>query len=137
MRRFPARMPDRGKTGGDSGRSRRPGRDGFTLPEILVVLLILIIGILPLAIVQTRARTEVRRADRLTQALVLAQGQLEEMKAAGFGNAAPDSGQTGQLHWWASVQDVSFGLQQINVRVTWYDGARDQNIQVSDLMSLR
>ena len=127
--------------GGRAGRtrapSRLPDRSGFTLPEIMVVLVILAIGIMPLAIVQSRARVQVRHADRMTQAVVLAQTQLEAMKGAGFGNAAPDSGQAGQLSWRTSVQNVSFGLDRIDVTVTWFDGRRDQNIQVSDLMSMR
>jgi hypothetical protein len=103
----------------------------------MVVLLILTIGIVPLAMVQSRARTEVTRSDRVTQALTLAQTQLETMKGAGFGNAAPDSGQVGQLRWWSNVNNVSLGLDRIEVTVTWYDGARDQTVLMSDLVSLR
>ncbi|MFH1842664.1 MAG: type II secretion system protein [bacterium] len=113
------------------------GRDGFTLTEIMVVMMILAIGIVPLAMVQSRARVEVRRSDRLTQAVNLAQTQLEQMKGAGFGNAQPDSGQTGVLQWRSNIQNVSFGLDQIQVQVMWFDGARNQNIVVSDLMSMR
>jgi prepilin-type N-terminal cleavage/methylation domain-containing protein len=112
-------------------------RDGFTLTEILVVLMILAIGILPIAIVQSQARREVQRSDRLTQAITLAQAQLENMKGAGFGNAQADSGQAGPLAWRTDVQNVSFGMDQIRVEVTWFDGARDRTVQVSDLVSMR
>lgn len=120
-----------------SRRRRWPGRDGFSLTEIMVVLMILGIGIVPLAMVQSRARTEVTRSDHLTQAVVLGQTQLELMKGAGFGNAAPDSGQADQLRWWTNVQNVSFGLDRIEVTVTWFDGARDQTLQMSSLLSMR
>ena len=114
-----------------------PDRDGFTLVEILVVLAILTIGILPLAMVQTQARHEVSKSDRFTQAITLAQSQLEQMKGAGFGNAVPDSGQVGAIQWRTAVQNVSFGLDRLEVTVNWFDGARDQTLLVSDLVSTR
>ncbi len=114
-----------------------PDRDGFTLVEILVVLAILTIGILPLAMVQTQARHEVSKSDRFTQAITLAQSQLEQMKGAGFGNAVPDSGQVGVIQWRTAVQNVSFGLDRLEVTVNWFDGARDQTLLVSDLVSTR
>ncbi len=114
-----------------------PGRDGFTLVEILVVLGILTVGIIPLAMVQTRARREVSKSDRYTQAITVAQAQLETMKGEGFGGAAPDSGQVGQIQWQTNLQNVAFGLDRIEVTVTWSDGARNQALQVSDLVSMR
>jgi len=114
-----------------------PGRDGFTLTEIMVVLLILAIGIMPLALVQSRARTEVNRSDRMTQAAALAQARLEIMKGAGFGNAQADSGQVGQLQFATQVQNVTFGLDRIQVTVNWFDGRSNQSLVVSDLLSMR
>ncbi len=114
-----------------------PDRDGFTLVEILVVLAILTIGILPLAMVQTQARHEVSKSDRFTQAITLAQSQLEQLKGAGFGNAVPDSGQVGAIQWRTNVQNISFGLDRLEVTVNWFDGVRDQTMLVSDLVSTR
>jgi len=124
---------------GKAGRGRKflPGRGGFTLTEIIVVLGILAIGILPLAVVQSRARRDVTRSDMYTQAITIAQSQLEQMKGRGFGNAVPDSGQVGQIQWWANVTNVSFGLDRYDVTVIWPDGTRNRTIQVSDLCSMR
>ncbi len=120
-----------------SRRARLPARDGFTLPEIVIVLLVLTIGILPLAVVQSRARGEVQRSDRYTQALALAQSQLEQLKGAGFAAAAPDSGQNGTLRWRTAVDNVGFGLNRIRVTVTWQDRTGAQTVQVAGLQSMR
>jgi prepilin-type N-terminal cleavage/methylation domain-containing protein len=126
--------PWQASTGKAAASSRR---DGFSLVEMMVVLVILVIGILPLAIIQSQARHDVSRSDRFTQAITVAQRQLELMKGAGFGNAAPDSGQTGQIQWSSSVQNVAFGLDRIAVTVTWQDGLRNRTLQVADLVSMR
>jgi prepilin-type N-terminal cleavage/methylation domain-containing protein len=120
------------------GRGRpKLGRDGFTLTEILVVLAILVIGILPLAILQSQARHEVNRSDRLTQASTLAQQRLEEMKGLGFGNAAPDSGWVGPLQWSTNVTQVALGLERLEVSVIWRDVTGPRTLQVADLISMR
>ena len=114
-----------------------PAREGFTLVEILIVLAVLSIGIIPLALVQSNARREVGHADRYTQALALAQSRIEQIKGLGFGSAAPDSGDTGQLRWVTDVQNVSFGLDQVGVTVFWTDGRTDQSLRMVSLVSLR
>jgi prepilin-type N-terminal cleavage/methylation domain-containing protein len=115
----------------------RPGRDGFTLTEIMVVLVILTIGILPLAMVQSRAHQEVNDSNRYTQAITVAQDQLERMKGLGFSNAAPDSGVVGAITWRSRVVPVSFGLERLEIVVTWVEDGGNQNLTVADLVSMR
>jgi hypothetical protein len=98
---------------------------------------ILSIGIVPLAVVQSNARREVGHADRYTQAIVLAQSQIEQAKGAGFGNAVPDSGDVGQLRWVSDVRNISFGMDQVGVTVTWNDGRVDQTLRMVSLVSMR
>jgi len=112
-------------------------RAGFTLPEVLVVMVILAIGVIPLTIVQTQARREVQETDRYTQAVTVAQQQLEWAKGLGFGNAAPDSGQVGQVAWRLNVTDVAFGLQRLQVQVEFQQGAQPDTLRMGCLVSLR
>lgn len=112
-------------------------RDGFTLVEVLVVLMILAIGLLPLALIQHSSRREVGTADRYTQAMVLAQRQLEWAKGMGFANAAPDSGQDGILTWRTDVDDIDFGLRRLRVTVIVPQRNQADTLRVASLVSLR
>lgn len=121
------------------GTGRLPGfgREGFTLVEIMMVLMILAVGVLPIAVIQHRARKEVSEADRYTQGIVLAQRELERMKGMGFGNAVAANGQVGNITWASTVTNVSFGLDRIAVTATWQDDNGQRTLTVSDLVSMR
>ena len=115
----------------------RTKQTGFSLVEVLVVLMIISVGILPIAVVQHRARREVSEADQYTQALNVAQAQMERIKGQGFGVAASDSGQAGRIVWNAQVTNVAFGLDRIQVTTSWNNGDGTQSLTLADLMSLR
>ena len=112
-------------------------REGFTLPEVMVVMVILAIAVIPLTIVQTRSRQEVQEADRYTQAVTVAQQQLEWIKGQGFGNATADSGMVGQVAWRTTVQPVSFGLERVDVEVRFPQGALPDTLRMGCLVSMR
>ena len=119
------------------GRLPGLGRGGFTLVEIMMVLMILTVGVLPIAIIQHRARREVSEADRHTQAIELAQLHLERTKGMGFGNAVSDSGSAGHVNWAVRVTNVSFGLDRVQVTTTWQNDGQQESLTVSDLVSMR
>ncbi len=112
-------------------------REGFSLVEILMVLMILTVGIIPLAVIQHQARQDVQESDVYTESLNVAQSQLERIKGLGFGVATPDSGMIGNIQWTARINNVSFGLDQVEVTTTWTGGGGDQTITVADLISIR
>lgn len=118
-------------------RGPRAGREGFTLVEILMVLMILSIGILPVAVIQSRARKEVSEADRYTEAINIASAQLERIKGMGFGVAAPDSGASGNVNWNAQITNVAFGLDRIIVTASWQNEGTVESMTVTDLVSMR
>jgi len=119
------------------GRIGRPGRDGFSLVEILMVLLVMTIGILPVAVIQHRARREVSESDRYSQAVTVAQAQMERIKGRGFGVAAPDSGSEGQIDWVCTVTNVSVGLDRVEITASWNSAQGPESLTVADLVSTR
>jgi prepilin-type N-terminal cleavage/methylation domain-containing protein len=97
---------------------------GFSLVELMVVLVILAIGLLPLALIQTRAQQDVFESGQYTEALQVAQMQM-------------DSGLVDSYRWRTTVNNVSFGLDQIIVEVQWKEKGRQRNIQIMDRLSFR
>jgi prepilin-type N-terminal cleavage/methylation domain-containing protein len=110
---------------------------GFSLVELMVVLVILAIGLLPLALIQTRAQQDVFESGQYTEALQVAQLQMEMAKSMGFGNVPPDSGLADSFVWRTTVTNVSFGLDQIIVEVQWNEKGRQRNVQIMDRVSFR
>ena len=118
-------------------RAAQVDRAGFSLVEIMMVLMILAVGILPIAVIQHRARQEVTEADHHTQAIAVAQAELERLKAQGFGNIVAEGGQTGVVTWVAQVNNVGFGLDRLTVTTTWNNKGDVESLAVSDLISMR
>ncbi len=115
--------------------SRR--EDGFTLVELMVALVILTIGLLPLAFVQTRAQQDVFDSGRYTEALAIAQLQMEETKSLGFGNAPTDSGTVDNYQWVRNVQNVGQGLDQITISVNWNERGDQRTVRLINRISFR
>jgi prepilin-type N-terminal cleavage/methylation domain-containing protein len=115
----------------------RVGSEGFTLVEIMMVLMILTVGVLPIAVIQHQARQEVSEADRYTQAIQVAQLHLERIKGMGFGNGVSEGGSAGQINWNAQVTNISFGLDRISVTATWLNDGQQETLTLTDLVSTR
>jgi len=118
-------------------RTPGPGRAGFTLVEIMMVMLVLSVGVLPIAIIQHHAREEVSESDIYTQGLQLAQFHMERTKGMGFGGAAADSGTVGRVDWVVRVTNLSFGLDRIDVTTSWRNDGQTESLTISDLVSMR
>ena len=59
------------------------------------------------------------------------------MKGLGFGNAATDTGEVGGVKYMTSVTNVSFGLDRLEVTVSWQDGAQESSLTLADFISMR
>ena len=118
----------------DNARNIRSG--GFTLVELMVVLVILTIGLLPLALVQTRAQQDVFESGQFSDAIQVAQLQMESAKSLGFGNIPSDSGVVDNVYNWnRNVQNVSLGLDQITLTVAWSEKGKPLRSQLASWAS--
>lgn len=110
---------------------------GFSLVELMVAVILIAIGILPIAAVQSGSTRDVVATGQHTRALSVAQGQMEVARAAGFGVAATDSGQTGVYSWRTDVNTVATGLVQVDVTVTWTEQGTPRTLELNNLISTR
>ena len=120
-----------------NNRIPKVNREGFSLIEILMVLMILTVGVLPIAIIQHHARGEVSESDRYTQGIELAQFHMERAKGMGFGGAVADSGATGHVQWSLTVTNVTFGMDRLEVTTTWQNDGVEESLTIADLVSMR
>jgi prepilin-type N-terminal cleavage/methylation domain-containing protein len=116
---------------------RLPHDRGVTLVELMVVLVLLAVGLLALAGVQTRSSRDVDATGRDTRALSAAENHMEIARAAGYLGAVADSGQTGVFTWNTQVDSVGIGLRRISVRVTWSEKGRARSVQLDNLVAAR
>jgi len=110
---------------------------GVSLVELMVVVVVLAIGIIPIALVQTGSSRDVVKSGQRTTALNIAQNQMERIKNLGFNAAATDSGAVGQYAWAATVTNESAGLNRVAITVNWQEGSRPQTLQLDNLLSTR
>jgi prepilin-type N-terminal cleavage/methylation domain-containing protein len=113
------------------------GNRGITLVEVMVVLVVIAIGIIPIAVVQSHSSRDVVKSGQRTAALNVAQNQMERIKSLGFTAAASDSGSAGPYNWRAIVTNQSLGLNRVTVTVSWMEGANASTLQVDNLLSTR
>ena len=110
---------------------------GVTLVELMVVMIILAIGLLPLAFVQTLSQRDVFHSGQRTQALNIAQMQMERARNLGFNSAVPDSGSTGPFMWRTHVESAGVGLNLVTVTVQWQERGDERAVTFRNLLSWR
>lgn len=110
---------------------------GVTLIEIMFVMIILAIGILPVAAIQSRSHRDIYDSGQRTEALNIAQLQMERTRNMGFNNAVPDSGLVGSFGWNTQIVPQTPSLSSVVVTVQWPEGQDIQTIQLRNLISSR
>jgi len=123
-------------------------RKGFTLVELVVAFLILVIGVTAILELVSQSALNARYAKDKTTATVLAQQKLEELLAqidlvpgeteGDFGDAYP------QFRWRAQISEVGdsmvstesgTGLLHIAVIVEWQDRGQIRSVQLETLQA--
>ncbi len=117
-------------------------RRGYSLVELVAALTILSLGVMgALTLFSTCLRST---ADSLnyTQAVLLAQGTLEETVAEGQLMAGSETGDFGTAHprhsWEVEIEDTDqLGLMQMDVIVTWTERGREHQYVLTTLVAER
>lgn len=104
---------------------------------MMVVLVVVAIGIMTLSGVQTRSSVDVYSTGRDTRALSLAQARMEAVRAGGFANVAPDTGQADGFTWQTQVDSLSDDLFHVGVTVAWDESGEARSLQIDNLISDR
>jgi type IV pilus assembly protein PilV len=107
------------------------GRKGFTLTEVLVGLVILVVGILAVAAMQISSTKGSSFSNHLTQATVFAQDKLEHLKNLSYNDSNLSSGQHNEgilsgtifSREYHIVEDAGNSMKTITVTVQWTDRA--------------
>lgn len=116
---------------------RRPGEAGFSLVELMVVLVFISIGILALSSVQLTSFTDVYATGRHTRALDLAQTRMETARAVGYTSAQSDSGAVDGFAWLCLVDSGGVALKRVATTVSWVDKGRTRSVRLMSLISAR
>jgi type II secretion system protein I len=116
----------------------------FTFIEVIVALTIVSISLLALLKLHLLSINMADRAEITSQAILLAQEKIAEVAAQGYPKLMAQSGIVDKnnvpLHWQIKVTDLKqpelekaniTGLRQILVDVTWNQGKKYKNIQMS------
>ena len=115
-------------------------RAGFTLPEVLVVLAVLGVGVLSVLSLQVSALRGDARAERLEAGVALARAEMELWRSAGRRVLGRGTCVTASAHGMACEVEVTpcaitarggvncspgipaGSLDRVDVRVTWWEG---------------
>jgi len=87
-------------------------KDGFTLLEVLIALLILGVALLGMALMQINAINTNKTGNDITQGTLLGEQRLEEMKAQAFDQITTSTGISGGSPDTAAITSPSFPAGQ-------------------------
>jgi prepilin-type N-terminal cleavage/methylation domain-containing protein len=121
------------------GASRREGSRGFTLIEMMVVILLLGVGMMGLAaLTATVSRANVQSSE-LTTASTLAQTQIESSRAQPYASIVAGSdartvnGVSYSRSWTVASDNPASGLKTIVVTVSWTSRGKTHNTTLSTI----
>uniref|UniRef100_A0A7C4KFG1 Type IV pilus modification protein PilV n=1 Tax=Anaerolinea thermolimosa TaxID=229919 RepID=A0A7C4KFG1_9CHLR len=120
------------RRGVENAIARRKREDGFTLIEVLMAAVILAVGLLGLAAMQTAAIKANYQAKKHTLAVALAENQIESYRNTPYASLPSEtktesglvSGDVGHFTRVTTIQNDTplAGLKTITVSVSWNDG---------------
>ncbi|MBW2186490.1 MAG: prepilin-type N-terminal cleavage/methylation domain-containing protein [Deltaproteobacteria bacterium] len=109
---------------------------GFTLVELMVALVIFAVGILAVGQLQVTSIRYNSHAQRMSEATMLAQSQMEELMSIDYDTVAAETATTGSyLIKWQVDDDPVAEIKDIAVTVSWDCRGVDKNVSLNCLRS--
>lgn len=102
-----------------NGDDRRASRDGFSLVEVVIALVILAVGLLALASAMGYVSGRVRAADYMTERSIARQHVIERVRAIPFNNiqdrSYADAWSVGRYKVWWDARKANTNLYEIDL----------------------
>lgn len=92
---------------------RRTGEGGFTLMEILISLVVMVIGLVGVMMIQVAAVRGNRQAGRFTRAAMLAEQTMEDLRGKKVETLETEQGLVGNVEIGGIVYEVVYTTEQI------------------------
>ena len=108
-------------------------KNGFTLLEVMVALLIIATSFVVLLHTRNQSVTAADYAKRTTVATLLASERMSEIEQEDFPDTGEDSSNFGDdypgYRWKTSVSDTAYeNIREVKVEVMWDDGSSERSI---------
>ncbi len=119
--------------------SSEKGSQGFTLMELLITMLIMVLVLFALSALKNATLMTTISAQKVTEASACAEQIMEELIGQGYGSVSngtvAGTCSADQFGWEATVTDVGndINLKVINVDVIWSQGSVSLKTLLSDI----
>ena len=127
---------------GKTMKMRKVNKNGFTLIEVMIAILILAVGMMAMALLQVTAIRGGSFANQMTQASIYGQDKIEELKNTTYASIANGSdtitsgnGVTYARTWTVTTDSPYTGSKTINLTISWTGPqAQNRSVQFSTIV---
>jgi prepilin-type N-terminal cleavage/methylation domain-containing protein len=115
--------PDGARWSGGKG-TRTAGRAaGFTLPEVLIAVVILVLGVVSVTFLSSTILRMNEMSGQVTEGTAIGQSQVDALLDMDYGAIASGS-RTSSIYAvaWNIAEDAALKLKTVDVSVSWMDG---------------
>jgi len=114
------------------------GRSGFTLLEVLITIVILVLALFPLVQIMSSGLLAGLESEATAHVMNLAQMKMEEIKDTSFANIVSQSKQGFPGHpgysYAITVNQPETGLKEVSVVMYWWSGRDETSVALDTII---